>query len=271
MLDHTPREELLSLPKYDRIAIYLFRELTKAYTPATMPDEIPFFQGTVRSAMKQAVADGVIDKEVANVPDIKYTYDARRSLPAEMEQFGPITWLQNGKGSYILKRTKRPNLIRMPEDLEAEPKLEYVTDNTPKLIAALLGQDEQAMFTRVRNAGIISMFFHGMQTWPIQGHHRTSVSYGQIEIDEVQAYQNPNDGGATIIPISGKGGQDKLSWSQALNLNTYGVQKSPVPGLAVRSLGLWRDDLNTVWIVEFSPHTDIDDIEIVNVRRFTFR
>ena len=75
----------------------------------------------------------------------------------------------------------------------------------------------------------------------------------------------------TLVPISGKGGQDKLSWSQALNLNTYAAEKPPMLGLKVRSLGLWRDDLNTIWIIEFSPQTDIDQIEIVNVRRFKFQ
>ena len=71
--------------------------------------------------------------------------------------------------------------------------------------------------------------------------------------------------------ISGKGGQDRLSWSQALNLNTYGLEKAPISGLAVRSLGLWRDASDAIWIVEFTPHTDIDDIEIAKARRFKFR
>lgn len=267
MLSYTPNEDLMSLPKYDRIAIYLFRDLTKDFTAETLPASIPFDQETVRRAMRRAVADGVINKEVANVPDIKYTYDARRELPAEVEQAGPMTWLQAGKGKYTLRRTRRKNIIDF-ENLGVDPTIEPVVDQTPKFISALLGQDEQAVFTRVRNAGLISTFL-GFQAMAIQGHHRTSVTYGQIEIDEVQAGIDGTQ--ETLVPISGKGGQDKLSWSQALNLNTYGVQKAPVPGLAVRSLGLWRDNLNTVWIVEFSPATDIDQIEIVNVRRFTFR
>ncbi|WP_445680069.1 hypothetical protein [Radicibacter daui] len=267
MLTRMTNEELLTIPKYDRIAVYLFRHLTNGYSAETMPREVGFDQETVRQAMRQAVADGVIDREVANVPDIKYTYDARRNLPIEMEQAGPVTWLQNGKGKYVLRRTRRKNVIDLGT-LGLEPALEPVVDQTPKFISALLGQDEQAVFTRVRNAHLISTFL-GFQAMAIQGHHRTTVSYGQIEIDEVQA--GIAGSRETIVPISGKGGQDHLSWSQALNLNTYGVQKAPIPGLAVRSLGLWRDELNTVWIVEFSPHVDIDEIEIVKVRRFTFR
>lgn len=267
MLTKMNRDQLVALSKYDRIAIYLFRDLTSGYTAETLPREIPFDQETVRRAMRKAVSDGVIDQEVANVPDIKYTYDARRNLPAEMEQAGPITWLQSGKGRYVFRRTRRMNVIDLSA-LGASVVIEEQPDQTPKFISALLGLDEQAVFTRVRNAGLISTFL-GFAAWPIQGHHRTTVTYGQVEVDEVQA--GIDNGRETIVPISGKGGQDKLSWSQALNLNTYGVQKAPIPGLAVRSLGLWRDELNTVWIIEFSPHTDIDEIEIVKMRRFTFR
>ncbi|WP_432726554.1 hypothetical protein [Variovorax sp. W6] len=268
MLWKTAPQELSELPKYDRIAIYLFRFLTEGMEPADVPEELAFDQNDVRAAMHRAVQDGVIDREVANVPDIKYTYDARRELPREVEQVGPMTWLQSGKGRYRLRRTKRKNIIDLPDALSVEPSIETELDQTPPFIKALLGNDEQAVFTRVRNVGLLSKVL-GFMAWPIQGHHRTTVTYGQIEIDEVQAGL---DGGiGTLVPISGKGGQDKLSWSQVLNLNTYAAEKPPVAGLKVRSIGLWRDAANTVWIVEFSPHTTIDDIEIVNVRRFRFQ
>lgn len=264
-----PREQLLTFPKYDRIAIYLFRELTAGVLRAdALPAELSFDQDDVRVAMRKAVADGVIDAEVANVPDIKYTYDARRELPPEIEQCGPMTWLQRGKGRYKFRRTRRKNIIDFTEVLTSVPPIEVELDQTVPFIAALLGNDEQAVFTRVRNAGLISKVL-GFQAWPIQGHHRTTVHYGQIEIDEVQAGLDSGQG--TLVPISGKGGQDKLSWSQALNLNTYAAEKPPTTGLKVRSIGLWRDEINTIWIVEFSPHLDIDQIEIAKVRRFRFK
>jgi len=264
----TDYAELTTLTIYDRIAIYLFRHLTRGYTEQTLPEHIGFELEDVRDAMRAAVQDGVIEREVKNVADIKYTYDARRDFPAEINQAGPMVWLQDGKGRYVFKRTHRPNLIDFPDCLYEEPTLELVIDQTPPFISDLLGEDEQAVFTRVRNAGLINVVL-GFQAWPIQGHHRTTVSYGQIEIDEVQAGLDGIQG--TLVPISGKGGQDKLSWSQALNLNVYGQEKAPRPGLAVRSLGLWRDSENTIWIVEFSPETNIDEIEIANVRRFEFQ
>lgn len=268
MLKQINSADLALLSKYDRIMVYLFRRLTGGHTAASLPQELPFDQNDVRAAMRDAVADKVIDKEVANVPDIKYTYDARRELPVEVEQLGPMTWLQTGKGTYKLRRTRRPNIIRLPQDLATVPPVEAFVDNTPPFIAALLGQDEQAVFTRVRNAGLIERVLD-LKAYPIQGHHRTTVSYGQIEVDEVQAGLDP-DGELVIAPISGKGGQDKLSWSQALNLNTYALEKVPAAG-KVKSIGLWRDNEDTIWIVQFSPECDIDKIEIEKVRRFKFK
>lgn len=266
MLIQTPLEELQTLSKYDRIMVSLYRTLSQGYTADTLPIEMPFDQDDVRVAMRLAVDEGLIDAEIKNVADIKYTYDARRELPKECEQCGPLTWLQNGKGSYKFRRTKRKNLIVLPDDLPFDaPEIELEVDQTPPFVASLLGEDEQAVFTRVRNSSLISKFL-GFSAWPIQGHHRTTVSFGQIEVDEVQAGL---DGQVrVIVPISGKGGQDKLSWSQALNLNAYGKEKPRVAGLTVRSIGLWRDRENTIWMVEFTPSTDIDEIEFASVRRF---
>lgn len=266
LLNRIADAEIALLPKYDRIMIALFRKLTQGMTALDLPNEIFFDQDDVRAAMATAVADGWIDRAVKNVPDIKYTYDARRNLPAECEQFCSFTWLQNGKGRYKLQRTRRKNIIVLPDDLPFDsPPIESEIDQTPPFVASLLGNDEQAVFTRVRNCGLISKFL-GINAWAIQGHHRTTVNYGQIEVDEVQAGLDGEQ--RAIVPISGKGGQDKLSWSQALNLNTYGAEKPLVTGLKTRSLGLWRDSLNTIWMVEFSPEVEIDKIEIVNVRRF---
>lgn len=268
MLDRLPRDQLLRLPVYDRILTVLFRRLTASHTRETLPHELCFDLDDLRNAMRDALTDGIIPRPIKNTPDIKYTFDARRELPIEVEQCGPMTWLQAGKGTYRLRRTRRKNIISFDDLLEEQPKIETIADQTPPFIASLLGMDEQATFTRVRNAGLISSVL-GFQAWPIQGHHRTTVNYGQIEIDEVQAGLDGEQG--VIVPISGKGGQDKLSWSQALNLNTYGAEKAPISGLSVRSIGLWRDEFDTVWIVEFSSHLDIDHIEIKKVRRFKFR
>lgn len=267
-----------SLAKYDWIVVHLFRNLTSTYTASTLPASIPFKLQDVRAAMADAVSAGDIGKPIKNIADIKYTFDARRDLPPEVVQAGSLTWLQTGKGKYELRKTARKNIIDLQAELaklSGPSAVQAVIDQTPPFIAKLLGNDEQAVFTRVRNAGLISQVL-GFLAWPIQGHHRTTVSYGQVEVDEVQAGLDGTN--ATLVPISGKGGQDKLSWSQALNLNTYGAKcintygpiSAPLTGVAVKSLGLWRDDQDVVWIVEFSDDVLIDNIQITKIRRFKF-
>lgn len=254
--------------KYDRIMVYVYNEIVGDQNPHDLPEDLLFNLDTVRQAMDRAVQDGVLDKRVKNVADIKYTYDARKDLPLEVRQHGERTWLQVAKGQYKFKKTKRKNLIDLPGALDDPPEAETIIDPTPRFVSDLISSDEQGTFTRVRNAGLISQFL-GYQAWPIQGHARTTVSYGQIEVDEVQAGLDRDQ--VVIVPISGKGGQDKLSWSQALNLNTFGAQKAGTIAARVRSLGLWRDYENAVWIVEFTPNLEIDEIEIAQVRRFKFR
>lgn len=255
---------------YDQIICQLYANLTAGMSDANQPAEFSFKLSDVRDAMEQAFDKGLISRKIKNIADIKYTYDARRALPPELEKLGFLTWLQDGKGRYKFRRTRRRNLIRLPDDLESSPPTLRIPDQTPPFISSLLGNDEQASFTRARAAGLISTFL-GFQAHHLQGHMRTTVSYGQIEIDEICAGLDQTVGSVgTLVPISGKGGQDMLSWTQALNLNTYGKEKAPKSGLAVRSLGLWRDPEETTWLVEFSPHTDIDQIEIVKIQRFVF-
>lgn len=251
---------------YDEITKRLYSNLLKRHPGRRIPQELQFTLMDVRKAMAQAFKAGLIAREIKNVPDIKYTYDARRTLPPELEHRGPLTWLQNGKGKYKFRRTKRPNLIQLPSALQRKPRTRQIIDQTPKSILPLLGNDEQASFTRVRNANLIQQFL-GFSAWQIQGHKRTTVSYGQIELDEVHAGLERKT--ITVVPISGKGGQDMLSWSQALNLNTYGREKM-AEGVAVRSLGLWVDPSKCVWLVEFSSEIEIDKIRIVKAHRYEF-
>lgn len=262
------KSQLETLSQYDRVVIYLFRSLTKDFDGDTLPTLLPFETSDVRTAAAEAHVKQIVPRLIKNLPDIRYTFDARRPMPAEVEQYGPITWMQAGKGKYAFQRTKRRNLIDAALLAQHAGPIETIVDQTPPFVKQLIGKDEQAMFTRVRNAELITSVL-GFKAWPVQGHARTTVSYGQIEVDEVQAGLQGNN--TCIVPISGKGGRDMLSWTQALNLNTYGAEKSRVKGLPVRSLGLWKDQYDIVWIVEFTPELDIDEIKIKQVKRFKFQ
>ena len=266
-----------SFNDYDWAVVTLFRKLTAGYTAATLPQEIPFTLDDVRDAADQALKQGLLKKgKIRNIPDIRYAYDARRDFPSEVTQVSPMTWMPDGKGKYYFKQTTRNNIINLQSICVPLPKIEYIVDQTPTFNSKLMGNDEQAVFARVRYAGIFNQIL-GFQANPVQGHHRTTVSYGQVEVDEVQAGLEGQLG--VIVPISGKGGQDKLSWTQVLNLNSYGAVclarygtvQPPLNGTKVRSLCLWMDKVTgEIWVVEFSDETDIDLIRIIQVRRFKF-
>ncbi|MBD8879800.1 hypothetical protein IHE49_04850 [Rhodanobacter sp. 7MK24] len=277
-LPYATTSQAAAYADYDWVAVLLFRRLTANYTVATLPPRIPFSLDDVRDAAEEALRDGLLKKgKIRNIADIKYSYDARRDFPAEMMQAFPITWLSSGKGQYFFRKTIRKNIIDLQSICSPLPQLEYVVDQTPIFNSKLMGKDEQAVFARARYAGIFNQIL-GFQANPVQGHHRTSVGYGQVEVDEVQAGLEGQLG--VIVPISGKGGQDRLSWSQVLNLNTYGAAclarygkiQPPLTGAKVRSLCLWMDKVTAeIWVVEFSDqHSDIDLIDIVQVRRFKF-
>lgn len=277
-LPYSTRTEEKSFVDYDWIMVLLFRTLTKEYSSGSLPDSISFSLQDVRVAAQLALKKKKIKKKILtrNISDVKYAFDARRDFPREITQESPVTWLSTGKGKYVLRKTKRKNIIDLAHVLTSPPNVEYVIDQTPVFISKLMGTDEQAVFARVRYAGLMNQLL-GFQAAPIQGHHRTSVWYGQVEIDEVLAGISGQTG--VVVPVSGKGDHDRISWSQVLNLNTYGEQclkrfgvfGPPMTSIAVRSLCLWLDKkTNEFWLVEFSPHTEIDEIEIVQAKRFKF-
>lgn len=262
---------------YDWVVVHLFRRLTASFTLTTVPEVLAFDLDDVRDAVASARNAGVLRrKKIKNMADIKYAYDARRDFPPELMQPYPRTWLSVSKGKYILRRTKRKNIIDLQSLKVPPPPIEFVIDQAPSFTSSLMGTDEQAVLARVRYAGLLNQIL-GFQATTVQGHHRTSVAYGQVEVDEVLAGLHGTTG--IIVPISGKGGQDKISWSQSLNLNTYGSSclarygtlKHPMTGVDVRSLCLWLDKTtNEVWVVEFTNDLEIDHIDVVDVRRYKF-
>ncbi|WP_420586557.1 hypothetical protein [Ruegeria sp.] len=261
--------ELAEAPKYDKVVATLFAVMQAGYGNTAMPDEVRFDLDDVRAVMGALKDRGNIDKVVKNVADVKYTYDARKDHPASILRSGHWVWLQNGKGKYIFKRTHRPNLIDLEHEFPEETEIHHVPDGLPESISALLGIDEQAVLARVRNGGLIERFLNlSGRAHALQGHHRTTVKYGQIEIDEVYGYE-PRRGEVGIVPISAKGGNDKLSWSQALNLNVYGYEKYRHRKADIRSLGILHD-ATSLWIAEFSNDTSIDSIQLTRAKRYSF-
>lgn len=249
---------------YDKVIAEVFRRLRAEYGNA---DAMPFEKSLLEEVTSQLVRSGAIEA-IRNIPDIKYTYDARKDFPASVSKTGFWAITGRGKGKYTLERIPKNNLIRIPADLAGYAiTRKKLKDATPPEVASVLGEDEQATMTRLRYNDILTDFF-GFKTYQVQGHERTNLSCGQIEVDEV--YVGSDEKHRYIIPISGKGGdKDCLSFTQALNLSIYAQEKSRYSGYIARPLGVARQSNGEIYVVEFSCTKAIHDLKIERVGVYT--
>jgi hypothetical protein len=203
---------------------------------------------------------GQID-DIKNIPDIKYTYDARKDFPTSISKTGYWAITGRGKAKYCFEKISRNNLIRVPKDIVSFAcSVTKLVDQTPHAVASVLGDDEQATMTRVRYNDILTKFL-GFPVHHVQGHERTSLSCGQVEIDEV--YVGSLGSKHYVVPISAKGGdKDCLSYTQALNLSIYAAEKARYQGHVARPLGVLRLTNGTIYVIEFSTSSTIKQISI---------
>jgi len=210
---------------------------------------------------KDLVEEVVIEKghSVKNIPDIKYTYDARKSFPQSILDEGHFAIIGAGKGDYNFVELSKPNLIST-QDLGIS-KIYTVSDKTPQVVKEIVGNDEQAMLAAIQHNEILNLLF-SQKVFHVQNHLRTTISLGQIEIDSVFITENRK-----IIPISAKGKNDYLSYTQILNLNRFCSEK--YPSYQFCSFGAFASD-STIYLVEFSTSQSIDSIEIIKTVQIKF-
>lgn len=245
---------------YDKVISEAYKRLKKKHGSS---DCYPFEKKLLEDVTRDLVESGDIEP-IRNIPDIKYTYDARKDFPAAISKDGYWAITGRGKGKYNFEKINQNNLIRIPSDLTAFPhQTKSIKDNTPSAVATVLGDDEQATMTRLRYNDILTDFF-GFKTYQVQGHERTNLSCGQIEVDEV--YVGDNNGEKIIIPISGKGGdKDCLSYTQALNLCLYAAEKSRYQGYIAKPLGVMKHPNGLIYIVAFNAAIKIHNLKITRV------
>ncbi len=248
---------------YDTVMAHMFEKLVQAHGEQ---DFYHYTKSDLVDAMEELKAQGAV-KHISNIPDIKYTYDARRDFPLLMtlRGFWGITGV--GKSKYRLEKIPFNNLIRYPSDFSSISIEEFkIQDVTPPEVRAVLGNDEQATMTALRYNDVISHFL-GMETFQVQGHERTTVSCGQIEVDEVYVGKSGNE--KYVIPISAKGGdKDCLSYTQALNLSLYAKEKSRYSGYSALPLGVLRTIDDNIIIVQFSFSENLKDMKILKVSSY---
>lgn len=251
---------------YDIVISETFKRLVRDYGTR---DSYDFEKSLLETVIRNLVSAGKI-KRIKNIADIKYTYDARKDFPITISSKGYWAITGRGKGKYRIQKVAQNNLIRVPNDFGSARIQKYsLKDKTPPLVLEVLGDDEQATMTRLMYNDLLSRFLE-METHRIQGHERTFLSCGQIEVDEV--YVGKKDGKHKyIIPISGKGGdKDFLSYTQALNLSLYSMEKESSKEFMGIPLGVTRQPTGDIYVVQFTCSLNIHDIKIERVGKFSF-
>lgn len=238
-----------NLTIYDEIIIEAYKLATR--NPTIFGD---FCFG--KSDLENIVREGRY--QVRNIPDIKYTYDARRDFPEYIRDRGNYAILGLGKGKYCFTELPQPNLIR----IEESPCEISFNDETPSLVQDVLGKDEQATFSIIHYNDLITKLL-GIESYLVQNHERTSLSIGQVEIDSI--YVGQKDDTKYIIPISGKGGKDRLSYTQAVVLNIFAKEK--YPDYQCIPLGV-KAGTDKIDIIQFNDNTNIAEISIEKSSRF---
>lgn len=248
---------------YDIVISKLFEDLVKLQGKK---DSYSYTKDDLVLTMEELKSKGLVN-HIRNIPDIKYTYDARKDFPLSISKHGWWAIIGAGKSRYRFEKIPQNNLIRVPTDIKLiTKKPETIKDVTHNMVQAVLGNDEQATMTRVRYNELISKFLK-MEAYQVQGHERTTVSVGQIEVDEVYVGQINNK--KYIIPISAKGGdKDCLSYTQAFNLALYATEKERFSGYIPIPLGVLRTNDGSIYVVRFSCETSINDIKIEDAAIF---
>lgn len=243
---------------YDTVIAEVFCRLRDKYSKAN--DNFDFDKSMIEAVTLELRKQRKIAKGIKNIADIKYTYDARADFPKPICSSGHWAILGRGKSLYRFVRLPQNNLIRVPADLPTKPTIMIAPDSTPSLVQKVLGKDEQATLTRVTYNRLIGVSL-GCEVFWSQGHERTTISAGQIEVDAV--FVGHDSGGEYVIPISAKGGDgDCLSYTQALNLNLYAAEKPRYRGMICRPMGLCRTEDDHIYLIEFTRTTDIRKIGV---------
>ena len=248
---------------YDLVIAKVFKDLVKTQGRR---DSYSFTKDQIEESMMTLKAKGIV-AHIRNIADIKYTYDARRNFPPPIAETGFWGIVGEGKSKYRFERIKQNNLIRIPQDISTlKAQKSKISDATPAMVRAVLGHDEQATMTKLRYNDIISKALN-INAFQVQGHERTTVSCGQIEVDEV--YVGDRGKKKFIIPISAKGGdKDSLSYSQALNLSLYAREKTRFAEYEPIPLGISRRSDTGITIIRFNAANTLQDVRIEGVFEF---
>jgi hypothetical protein len=201
---------------------------------------------------------------VKNIPDIIYTYRARRVLPESIRKTGHWAIEPAGRGFYAFRLLQNSPHFNIPFQ-DFTPINVY--NALPELVETLLRNDEQSLLTRILYNRLVDIFT-GLTCFHIQNHYRSFVNdVGEVELDALYAGVDKK-GQLYILPIEAKSQSEsemigRVQISQMAKLVRQDFAHLNRRILAVKHL---RD--GTIAVVEFDDQVEPDDFSIVAVSRF---
>ncbi len=235
---------------YRSIMLFVFRNAT--HDPTT--GDLLFTQADLRKAAER------LNLEVRNFPDLTYNLRSRSPLPPEIVAAGYTTIAIRGRGKYAL--VTAADKVEVPSETDV---LQVSTKPIPVAIRDILGADEQGILSAMRYMDLVSDFM-GTRAYHLQGHLRTSGSFGQqVEADDVWVAQY-GDKSRSILPIEAKGPRERLGLHQMMS--TVDAVLKKIPGFPVVPLAVQLEANGLVALIEFAYRVADNTITQVVPTRF---
>jgi hypothetical protein len=135
----------------------------------------------------------------------------------------------------------------------------------PEAIRDILRADEQSILSAMRYLDLVSDFT-GSQAFHLQGHLRTTGSFGQqVEADDVWVAQGPK-GGRTVLPIEAKGPNERLGRHQMIS--TIDAVLKKIPGIPAVPLAAKLEESGLLLLVRFSYQVSAGKITAITPTGF---
>lgn len=247
---HSPAQEL---SQYDEVILEVF---LRHYQEGT--ERLPFRKDELAEICTK---HGIT---VRNVPDIIYTYRARRALPEQILATGHWAIEPAGRGAYAFR------LLRNPPHFEirfADYAPIDIYNAIPEVVEGLLRQDEQSLLTLVLYNRLADIFT-GLTCFHIQNHYRSFVKgMGEVELDAL--YVGVDKTGALfVLPIEAKSQAENEMIGRVQVSQMAKLVRQDFPALRRRILAVKGLADGTVVLIEFDDHKDPDDFGILSVGRY---
>lgn len=201
---------------------------------------------------------------IRNIPDIIYTYRARRTLPPKILARGYWAIEAAGRGRYAFRLLSNPPHFDT-HFMEYAPIKIY--NAIPEVVEGLLRDDEQSLLTRVLYNRLVDIFT-GLTCFHIQNHYRSFVSrMGEVELDAL--YVGVDRAGMLyILPIEAKSRAETERIGRIQIAQMVGLVRQDFPDLQPRILAIKDLPDGTIGIAEFSADTDPDKLGMISECRF---